>query len=709
MLQHFELSAKETRLQENIAGAKAWQAWQELIRRGHFRLVNRDGEEENPRWQSVEEGVFDNCRIEIAGERYMFGEGGKTLVLRGESWLLMEAARSTGLTAEELRQALSLNGYGFDSDELKGKNFLRSAQLIERNCGPWVLQRRRAADGSEAQAVLLRFDEARGIYAAVEDEELVRWIAELAALDVRDKRRIVENLRGLDLPTVDQRQMGGWLFLANGDLCLETGELHTASPERVCAFRADTVFDPGAESALADRFLGWYEPDDLKGIFRMFACTLFEGQPRQCFFYVFGAPGGGKSTLLELLMEAVYGKGQNVAVFDPALDLDSGKNAFGLEGLDSAAVLYNPDMGENFIGDSGVLKAIVGGSPITINEKHKAKYTCTLGGKVILVSNSAPRFQDTSGAIKDRAVVFHLAKGGLRGSAEEIRLDAISAEEKQKLKQVLLRKVLEEYRWLANHPEAGKEEAFPRSAKSWAALKGFDERESGLNVLRGLGSAIIGLSPKAFMECFDDAWAASPYAGNTKGRPQYDNLKAKLEHRKVAGVPIIEWGFNLRLKCCGREVLDRRNLAALVPDPEYLAERLAGRFREREFTETLFRWAFLRRWLNSRGAELPLHGFFGQEKEKTPACPFFTKMLPEDKRREIQAWVAAKAPEFDAAWHAVLGLLENGSEEDTVLDDVGLPTFRDWEAVARGKDLEIAKLKRRIAELEELLETAKVA
>lgn len=705
MINHSELNAREQNIQDLLSGEKIWTAWRWLMENADsVRLTNAFGGGEDPREWSIERGVFEQTMVEIDGERFRFSEDRKGVENQnGETFSLLEVVCDRGLEVDDLGAILGLNRHGFDSAELAGKDHRRSAELLAMQAGPWVLQSRKKQDGSEAEAVLLRYDDQKHTYKAMEDSEVIRWIDSLAPLDISVKEKIVKNLRGLDLPVTDGRRTAGWIFLENGDLDLETGELEPADPARVCVFRGDTPFDPEAESELANRFLGWYEPDDLKGIFRMFAYTLFERQPRQCFFYIFGKPGGGKSTLLELLMEAVYGKGQNVAVFDPGADLDSGKNAFGLEGLDGAAILYNPDMGERFISDTGILKSIVGGNPVTINEKHKSKYTCTLGGKVILVSNNAPRFQDTSGAIKDRAVVFHLAKGGLRGSADEIRLDAVSAEEKRRLKQVLLRKVLEEYRWLANHPEAGKEAAFPRSAKSMAALKGFDDRESGLSVLRGMGSAILGLSPKAFMEAFDEAWQASPYAGNAKGKPEYDNLREKLAAGKVGGVPISEIGFDLRLKWQGVEVVDRKHLRVLMPDPKWLAEQLGKTDAE---VKELLQYGFVARWRRSRGAKIPTQGLYGLEKDTKPACPFFGKRLEEPKKRELEAWFCNARPKRNAGWEAILGLLEEDAAEGW--DDAGEDCPPDWQTIARTKELEIERLKQRIAELEALRETAEV-
>jgi putative DNA primase/helicase len=118
-------------------------------------------------------------------------------------------------------------------------------------------------------------------------------------------------------------------------------------------------------------------------------------------FVIFTGPGNsGKSTAAETL-QALLGEGNTCA-----LPLERFGDRFALPSLIAKLANIVFDASEIDRSAEGVLKAMVSGEPVTVEEKHHPVRTMRLTAKHLFVTNILPRFHDTSDGLWRRLLLI---------------------------------------------------------------------------------------------------------------------------------------------------------------------------------------------------------------------------------------------------------------------------------------------------------------
>jgi putative DNA primase/helicase len=122
-------------------------------------------------------------------------------------------------------------------------------------------------------------------------------------------------------------------------------------------------------------------------------------------FFLFGPGRSGKGTIVKVL-ERLLGE-ENATSFSFRQLTDQ----HGREGFIGKSVLTIQDAHIDHGHHAGaveVLKTISGNDRISIPRKYKSAWVGTLPGRILIVSNNAPRLDDDSGTIATRLIPVHL-------------------------------------------------------------------------------------------------------------------------------------------------------------------------------------------------------------------------------------------------------------------------------------------------------------
>lgn len=94
------------------------------------------------------------------------------------------------------------------------------------------------------------------------------------------------------------------LVFNNGTLDLNTGKLRNTSKDDLVTIKLNYDYNPDLDCPIFKSFLNEItdnNPDRYKAILDMMSYILFEENSQQIFFYLYGEPSSGKSTLLEII------------------------------------------------------------------------------------------------------------------------------------------------------------------------------------------------------------------------------------------------------------------------------------------------------------------------------------------------------------------------------------------------------------------------
>lgn len=158
---------------------------------------------------------------------------------------------------------------------------------------------------------------------------------------------------------------------------------------------------PGDCSAFLEILNTLYEPEEAaKLLWAIGAIVAGDSKKIQKFLVLYGAPGSGKGTIIEIIQKLFAGY---TSTFE-AKTLTGG-GAFASEAFKTNPLIaIDPDGDLSKIEDNTRLNSIVSHEPMTINEKYKATYTDIIVAMLIVATNKPVKFTDAKSGLIRRVI-----------------------------------------------------------------------------------------------------------------------------------------------------------------------------------------------------------------------------------------------------------------------------------------------------------------
>jgi P4 family phage/plasmid primase-like protien len=174
------------------------------------------------------------------------------------------------------------------------------------------------------------------------------------------------------------------------------------------------------------------DPDMYDFIHEVIGYLLLKGNPYQHAFMFYGRGATGKSTLMSVL-SALLGPA-NVSAVDMRRLL--GGNQFNGSLLIDKMLNLAGEVNSEMITNSGFLKALTGGDPITVERKGKDAFLYTPFAKHVFAANDFPMASDVTDAMLRRFVIVpfdHVVPPEKREREDELRAKLTSRRELESL------------------------------------------------------------------------------------------------------------------------------------------------------------------------------------------------------------------------------------------------------------------------------------
>lgn len=194
-----------------------------------------------------------------------------------------------------------------------------------------------------------------------------------------------------------------WILnLKNGwiDLRDERGTLKKHTPDLLTTFKTDIELATDATCPEFDAFLDKHYPEMSDLIWEMMGYLLIPSTMFQKAFFIQGPPETGKSTLIEVI-ELLLGRDRYSSV-----NLDKFTDRFSLSLLDGKLANITIETGVKGDNTDKILKAIISGDSISIEEKFKQGRSIKPTARLLIASNFFLKTQDTTRAFFRRWIAI---------------------------------------------------------------------------------------------------------------------------------------------------------------------------------------------------------------------------------------------------------------------------------------------------------------
>jgi len=180
-----------------------------------------------------------------------------------------------------------------------------------------------------------------------------------------------------------------------------------------CFHRLDfDLTDGGMDATALDGFLSRCSDPQAVG---QWIGSLFVESPRECYLWLHGEGGDGKSTLVKFLAR-LLGDGYKSRVVPQPGD------RFWTSGLLGASLVAFNDTNNYGFPASGLFKSLTGGDAIQIEEKGKPLKNATISAKFIFTSNEKPKL---SSERADRRRAIYIEVAALPDEDRDFNIDTV--------------------------------------------------------------------------------------------------------------------------------------------------------------------------------------------------------------------------------------------------------------------------------------------
>lgn len=249
--------------------------------------------------------------------------------------------------------------------------------------------------------VLYIYDRKEGIY-TTDTAVLKKAMFDLIpSLKINNKRETMDTFNTLAREgKVNYR----YRAVANGILDTKEFKLLDFTPDIVCTSKIPTNYNPGASTEKADKIIGSFVRDDpfkKNLICEMLGYGLYEDKNLiGKFFIIVGDKENGKSVFLRYTANT-FGDFNIMS-----LDLKDLGSRFATTLLRDKIFNLGDDISGNYIDETDVLKKVVTGEKMVVEEKGKQGRSESYNIALIFTANKTPRVKDPTGAVLRRAMLI---------------------------------------------------------------------------------------------------------------------------------------------------------------------------------------------------------------------------------------------------------------------------------------------------------------
>jgi len=249
--------------------------------------------------------------------------------------------------------------------------------------------------------VLYIYDRKEGIY-TTDTAVLKKAMFDLIpSLKINNKRETMDTFNTLAREgKVNYR----YRAVANGILDTKEFKLLDFTPDIVCTSKIPTNYNPDASTEKADKIIGSFVRDDSfkkNLICEMLGYGLYEDKNLiGKFFIIVGDKENGKSVFLRYTANT-FGDFNIMS-----LDLKDLGSRFATTLLRDKIFNLGDDISGNYIDETDVLKKVVTGEKMVVEEKGKQGRSESYNVALIFTANKTPRVKDPTGAVLRRAMLI---------------------------------------------------------------------------------------------------------------------------------------------------------------------------------------------------------------------------------------------------------------------------------------------------------------
>lgn len=242
-----------------------------------------------------------------------------------------------------------------------------------------------------------------GIWEAVSEDTVklsVLGILEKAKEEgVRPTARIVSSVTELIrlkivVPDVMWDANPDYLACQNGTLYIPTRELLTHSPEYYLVSSVPYDYNPEASAYIWLTFLDDLLPDSKEFLQEFAGYALTTDTSHEIAVWLYGLPGGGKSTFLAGLQAMLGPRAGLLGLADIV------RSSFALTNLPGKTLMVSAEQPAGYMKVDHILNAIISGEPIPVDRKFRDPIEITPHAKIAWGMNELPRVPANSGLFR---------------------------------------------------------------------------------------------------------------------------------------------------------------------------------------------------------------------------------------------------------------------------------------------------------------------
>ena len=210
------------------------------------------------------------------------------------------------------------------------------------------------------------------------------------------------------------------LVCHNGTLQISSGVLRQHCPQDYSLSGVPYDYEPEAEAPTFRDFLASTVPEAAPFLQEFAGLSLTVDTSYELAVWLYGPPGGGKSTFIEGL-RAMLGKRAGMLGL-----ADVQRSRFALADLPGKTLVVAAEQPSDYISSTHILNAIISGEEIPVERKFRDAFTVTPRAKICWGMNDLPRIKDANSGLFRRVKIVAFPK--LRGKPDPEVKERIKAE-----------------------------------------------------------------------------------------------------------------------------------------------------------------------------------------------------------------------------------------------------------------------------------------